>query len=223
MAGSLYHSLLVIDDHKMISNGIKLIAGGLFEHFYAAHDATTGLNKALELAPSLIIIDYYLPDSPGDALARELKYKIPTSKVLAYSFSYTPDVVIKMVKAGVNGYIVKSEDDEELIKGIHLLMDGRDFFCKEARSHIINRFTTATDDLAIKHLIANIKFSGTEIELIRLLCKQMSTKEISKNLFLSERTIEQYRSNLMRKIKAKNIAGVIKFAIRNGIVLLDEL
>ncbi len=207
----------------MISNGIKLITSSLFENFYAAYDGATGLSKALELSPALIILDYYLPDTPGDALAREIKYKIPAAKILAYSFSYTPDVVIKMVKAGVNGYVVKTEDDEELVKAIHLLMDGRDFFCKEARSHIINRFTTSTDDLAIKHLIANIKFSGTEIELIRLLCKQMSTKEISKNLFLSERTIEQYRSNLMRKIKAKNIAGVIKFAIRNGIILLDEL
>jgi len=223
MATPLYKTLLVIDDHKMISNGIKLIAGPLFESFYTAHDAATGLSKALEYAPSLIIIDYYLPDMPGDALARELKYKMPASRILAYSFSYTPDVVIKMVKAGVNGYVVKTEDDEELIKAIRLLMEGRDFFCKEARSHIINRFTTSTDDLGIKHLIANIKFSGTEIELIRLLCRQMSTKEISKSLFLSERTIEQYRSNLMRKIKAKSIAGVIKFAIRNGIVLLDEL
>lgn len=223
MVTSLYKSLLVVDDHKMISNGIKLVAGPLFKEFYMAYDAMSGLNKALECSPTLIIIDYYLPDKPGDVLAQELKYKIPESKILVYSFSYTPEVVIRMVKAGVNGYVVKGNNDEELIRAIQLIIKGRDFFCQEARSHIINRFAASTDDQGVKHLIANVKLSGTEIEVIRLLCKQMSTKEISKTLFLSERTIEQYRSNLMRKIKAKNIAGVIKFALRNGIVLFEEL
>ena len=72
-------------------------------------------------------------------------------------------------------------------------------------------------------MIANTRFSGKEIELMRLLCKQLTTKEISSHIHLSERTVEQYRSNIIRKIGGKNLAGVIKFALQNGIVNLDEL
>ncbi|HTG55944.1 MAG TPA: response regulator transcription factor [Niabella sp.] len=218
-----YHSVLVIDDHKMITNGIKLIIGSLFEHFYVAHDGASARNKAVLYAPELIITDFFLPDTHGDTLVRQLKYNNPSTKILAYSFSYTPDTIIKMLKSGVNGYVIKKEDDEEFINAIHLLMQDRDYFCKEARLHIVNRFTTSTDDYAIKHIIANIQFSGKELEMIRLLCKQMSSKEISSYLHLSERTVEQYRSNVMRKVKAKNLAGVIKFAIQNGVMMLEDL
>ena len=220
---SLYKSILVIDDHKMVANGIKLVAGDLFENFYIANEGASGMSLALRYFPALIIVDVFLPDMQGDSLVRQLKEKLPSAKIMAYSFSYAPDSIIKMVKAGVDGYVIKQEDDEEFINAIHLLMQGRDYFCKEARAHIVNRFSTATDDFAIKHIIGNTKLSGKEVELIRLLCKQMNTKEISGLLSLSERTVEQYRSNIMRKVNAKTLAGIIKFAIQNGIILVEDL
>lgn len=218
-----YKSILVIDDHKMVANGIKLIAGRLFETFHMAYDGASGMSQALRNFPDLIIVDFHLPDLPGDLLVRQLKEKLPSAKIMAYSFSYSPDIIIKMLKAGIDGYVIKREDDEEFVNAIHLLMQGRDYFCKEARTHIVNRFSTATDDFAIKHIIGNVKFSGKELELIRLLCKQVTTKEISRYLNLSERTIEQYRSNIMRKVNAKTLAGIIKFAIQNGVIMVDEL
>lgn len=216
-------SILIIDDHKMIANGIKLLIGNLFESFYMAHDGATGISLALQHFPPIIVIDYSLPDTNGEILARELKYKLPKSKILAYSFTYSPEIIVKLVQAGINGYVIKKEDDSEFIKAIEHLMEGRDYFCQEARTHIINRFSLSTDDHNIKHLIANTKFSGKEIEMIRLLSKQMTTKEISISLNLSERTVEQYRSNITKRIGAKNLAGVIKFALQNGIVQIDEL
>jgi DNA-binding NarL/FixJ family response regulator len=181
------------------------------------------MSKALQHFPQLAIVDFSLPDTTGDFLARELKYKIPSIKILAYTFSYSPDAIVKMLQSGVNGYIIKKEDDEEFRRAVHLLMEGREAFCKEARTHIVNRFSGADDDYSIKHIIANTRFSGKEIELIRLLCKQLTTKEISRHIHLSERTVEQYRSNIIRKIHGKNLAGVIKFALQNGIVNLEEL
>lgn len=218
-----YESVLVIDDHKMIVNGIKLLVGDLFEHFHMAHDGAAGMSKALQHFPQLIIVDYSLPDTTGDLLVRELKYKIPNAKILAYTFTYSPEPIVKMLQSGINGYIIKTEDDEEFVHAIQMLMEGRSYFCKIARSHIVSRFSEAEDDYSIKHLVANTKFSRKEIELIRLLCKQMNTKEIGAHLNLSERTIEQYRSSIIRRIGAKNVAGVIKFALQNAIIQLDEL
>lgn len=223
MIKTKYNSVLVIDDHKMVANGIKLLIGDLFENFLMAHDGATGMSLALRNFPDLIIVDYSLPDTTGDLLVRELKYKLPNSLILAYSFTYSPDVIVRMLQSGINGYVIKKEDDEEFVKAVHLLMQKKDYFCKEARIHIVNRFTGTEDEYSIKHLIANTKFSGKEIELVKLLCKQMSTKEIGHNLNLSERTVEQYRSNIGRRIGAKNLAGIIKFALQNGIVQIDDL
>lgn len=220
---SLYKSVLVIDDHKMVANGIKLVIGNLFDDFYMAHDGMSGVSKALQFFPQLIIVDYSLPDTTGDLLVRELKYKLPYTRVLAYTFTYSSNVIVKLVQSGVNGYVIKKEDDEEFIKAVHAVMEGREYFCQEARIHIVNKFANAEDDLAATHLIANFKFSGKEIEMIRLLCKQMTTREIGASLHLTERTVEQYRSNMSRRIGARNLAGIIKFALQNGIVQLDDL
>lgn len=218
-----YNSVLVIDDHKMVANGIKLLIGDLFENFYMAHDGASGMSKALQHFPKLIIVDYSLPDTTGELLVRELKYKIPSARVLAYTYTYSAEKIVKMFQSGINGYVIKKENDDDFIRAIHTLMEGRDYFCSEARTHILNRFSSSDEDHTIRHLIANTKFSGKELELIKLLCRQMTTKEISSHLYLSERTVEQYRSSITRRIGARNVAGVIKFALQNGIIQLDEL
>ncbi len=218
-----YSSVLVIDDHKMIANGIKLLIGDLFENFYMAHDGATAKSLALKYSPQMIIVDNFLPDTTGDILIRDLKHKHPAAKILVYSFTYSADVIVKMLQAGANGYVIKKDDDQEFVKAVHLLLQNKEYFSPEARAHIINRFSGTEDDYSVKHMIANIKFSGKEIEMIRLLCKQMNTKEISTSIGLSERTVEQYRSNIARRIGAKNLAGVIKFALQNGVIQLDDL
>lgn len=218
----LYKSVLVIDDHKMIANGIKLIIGHKFEHFLSAQDGATGISLAIQHFPQLIILDHSLPDTNGPILARELRYRVPQSKILAYTYTYSQETILNFLQSGVNGYVIKKEDDDEFIKAVNRLLEGKDYFCKEARTHIVKRFSTSEERIK-KHIIDNISFSSKEIDLIKLLCKQMTTKEIGFNLNLSERTVEQYRSNISRRIGAKNIAGIIKFALQNAIIDLDEL
>ncbi len=216
-----YHSLLVIDDHNMIVNGIRLLIGDRFGVFYHANDAATGIKLALEHQPQLVIVDQQLPDNSGDNVVREIKYRCPTTRILGYSFNITAVSILKMFEAGVHGYVVKSEDDTEFDKAVTSLLEGKDYFCKEARTHIINRIFPEEDRPGL--VIANTGFSAKEIEIIRLICRQRTAREISREVYLSERTVEQYRSNITRRIGAKNIAGVIKFALQHGIINLEDL
>ena len=220
---SMYSSVLVIDDHKMVANGIQLLIGSMFENFHMAHDGASGMSKALQHFPQLVIVDFMLPDITSDLLVPELKCKLPAAKILAYSFSCSPDAIIKMMRSGIDGYVIKSNNDDEFIHAINRLMEGREYFCKEARLHSSKRFTKTEDDYRTSRLIANTKFSGKELELVRLLCKQRTTKETSKHLHLSERTVEQYRSSIIHRIGVKNLAGLIKFALQNGLIQLEEL
>ena len=216
-----YHSLLVIDDHNMIVNGIRLLIGDRFNVFYHANDGANGIRLALEHQPQLVIVDQQLPDNPGDAVIREIKYRCPSTRILGYSFNINSAAILKMFEAGVHGYVIKSEDDTEFQKAVTSLLEGKEYFCKEARTHIINRIFPEEDRPAL--VIANTGFSAKEIEIIRLICRQMTAREISREVYLSERTVEQYRSNITRRIGAKNIAGVIKFALQHGIISLEDL
>ena len=216
-----YHSLLVIDDHNMIVNGIRLLIGDQFREFYQANDGVTGIALAVEHQPQLVVVDHVLPDRSGDAVVKEIKYRCARTRILAYSFNGYAAAVLKMFEAGVHGYVIKSEDDAEFNKAVDLLLEGKDYYCKEARNHIIHRVFPEEEHPRL--IVANTGFSAREIEIIRLVCQQKTAKEISLLVYLSERTVEQYRSNITKRIGAKNVAGIIRFALQNGIIDLRDL
>jgi DNA-binding NarL/FixJ family response regulator len=216
-----YNSLLVIDDHNMIVNGIRLLIGDLFRSFYHANTSVVGTALAVQHQPQLVIIDHVLPDLSGDAVVKEIKYRCPATRILAYSFSGYSAAVLKMFSAGVHGYMIKNEDDAEFTKAVHTVVEGKDYFCKEARNHIIHR--VFPEDEHPRLIVANTGFSSREIEIIRLICQQKTAREISRQIYLSERTVEQYRSNISKRIGARNVAGIIRFALQNHIIDLGDL
>ena len=216
-----YQSVLVIDDHNMIVNGIRLLIGDRFREFRHANTGAIGTALALQHQPQLVIVDHVLPDLSGDAIVKEIKYRCPATRILAYSFNAYSAAVLKMFNAGVHGYLIKSEDDEEFVRAIKTVLEGKEYFCKEARNHIIHR--VFPEDEHPRLIIANTGFSAREIEIIRLICQQKTAKEISRQVFLAERTVEQYRSNITKRIGARNIAGIIRFALQNHIIDLGDL
>jgi len=216
-----YQSLLVIDDHHMVINGIKLLIGDRFSHFYSATSGAAGISLAVQYQPQLVIVDLILQDIPGDAVTKEIRYQCPATRILAYSFNASAPSVLRMFESGVHGYVVKSEDDTEFIKAVTYLLEGKDYYCKEARNHIINRISFGDEKRRL--IIANTGFSEKEIEIIRLICGQKTAREISKEVNLSERTVEQYRSNITKRIGARNVAGIIRYALQNGIIELEDL
>jgi DNA-binding NarL/FixJ family response regulator len=216
-----YNSLLVIDDHNMIVNGIRLLIGDLFRSFYHANTGVAGTALAVQHQPQLVIIDHVLPDLSGDAVVKEIKYRCPSTRILAYSFSGYSAAVLKMFSAGVHGYMIKNEDDAEFTKAVHTVVEGKDYFCKEARNHIIHR--VFPEDEHPRLIVANTGFSSRDIEIIWLICKKKTAREISRQIYLSERTVEQYRSNISKRIGARNVAGIIRFALQNHIIDLGDL
>lgn len=216
-----YDSILVIDDHNMIVNGIRLLIGDRFHEFLYANTGAAGMNMAVKHQPQLVVVDVVLPDLAGDAIVREIKYRCPGARILAYSFNAYSAAVIKMFNAGIHGYLVKSEHDDEFVKAVTTLLEGKEYFCREARTHIIHR--VFPEEERPRLVVANTGFSAKEIEIIRLICQQKTAREISDVVFLSERTVEQYRSNITKRIGARNVAGIIRFALQNHIIDLADL
>ncbi|HEY4334659.1 MAG TPA: response regulator transcription factor [Puia sp.] len=216
-----YDSLLVIDDHNMIVNGIRLLIGHRFQDVWQANTAAAGLALATQNRPQLVVVDFVLPDGTGDTIVKEIKYRCPATRILAYSFNGYSAAVLKMFGAGVHGYVIKSENDEEFVHAVGSLLEGKEYFCREARNHIIHRVFPEEEHPRL--IVANTGFSAKEIEIIRLICQQKTAREISGQVYLSERTVEQYRSNISRRIGARNVAGIIRFALQNHIIDLADL
>jgi len=216
-----YNSLLVIDDHNMIVNGIRLLIGNRFQDIWQANTVAAGLVLATQRQPQLVVVDFVLPDGTGDTIVKEIKYRCPATRILAYSFNGYSAAVLKMFGAGVHGYVIKSENDEEFVHAVGTLLEGKEYFCREARTHIIHRVFPEEEHPRL--IVANTGFSAKEIEIIRLICQQKTAREISTQVYLSERTVEQYRSNISKRIGARNIAGIIRFALQNHIIDLADL
>jgi DNA-binding NarL/FixJ family response regulator len=216
-----FHSVLVIDDHKMIVIGIKLLIVDRFRDFYQAGNGTSGIELAQKHQPDLVIVDNVLPDMSGDMVAMEIRYRCPGTRILGYSFNMDIASVLKMVEAGLHGYVDKSENDEEFTNAVTALLEGKDYFSKETRLHLIKDATFREGDTGL--IAANTGFSTKEIEIIRLICKQKKVREISRQVQLPEETVEQHLNNITSRIGARNTADIIKFAIQQGIIGLEDL
>jgi DNA-binding NarL/FixJ family response regulator len=216
-----YRSMLVIDDHKMVIIGIRLLIGNQFRDYYQANSGAAGIALALQHQPQLVIVDYILPDMTGDLVVKEIKHQCPGTRILGYSFNINADSVLKMYEAGIHGYVSKNEDEEEFSKAVIHLLEGKDYFCKEARNHIIDRIPVKGEQT--KLIVADTEFSAKEIGIIRLICQQKTIKEISRQVALPERTVEQYRNSIIKRIGAENVAGIIKFALKQGIIDVEDL
>ncbi|HVV06388.1 MAG TPA: response regulator [Puia sp.] len=131
-----YDSVLVIDDHKMVILGLRLTIGVLFSAFYHTREGSVGVAMAKKYQPQLVIVDNQLPDLTGDAVVREIRRYCPQARILGYSFTMDADPIRKMYEAGIHGYVDKSEADVELSRAVRHLLEGGEYFSKEARIHL---------------------------------------------------------------------------------------
>ncbi|HVU54845.1 MAG TPA: response regulator [Puia sp.] len=133
---SKYDSVLVIDDHKMVIIGLRLSIGDLFSAFYHTREGSMGIAMAKKYQPQLVIVDNQLPDLAGDVVVQEIRRHCPGTRILGYSFTMNAGAIRKMYEAGIHGYVDKSEADAELSRAVLRLLEGGEYFSKEARGHL---------------------------------------------------------------------------------------
>ncbi|PZF75011.1 response regulator [Taibaiella soli] len=216
------YNILVVDDHQLIVNGIRMLLDDRINHFHFAHTIQGAAEQASFHQPDLAIIDFSLPDGTGDMLVRELRYRCPNTRVICYTFHADQCTISKMVDAGVHGYVTKSSDAQILRTAVDTVLDRREFFCEEAKSYLFNRIGENTERVMFRYG-NDIVLNDREVAIIRLLCMGKTAKETSQEIFLSERTVEQYRNNIAKKLGTKNLIGMVKFALQNGIISQAEM
>jgi DNA-binding NarL/FixJ family response regulator len=213
--------VIIADDHKIIRVGLR----GLLEHedditvSGEAENAEEVL-KVLETNPAeVVLMDIDLGETDGITTTRKIKELYPAIHVLGLTMHEEPDYIIKMLEAGASGYLLKNAGREELLTAIHTVAKGDSYFSQKVSTTLLQAITKQKEaPPAQKKPIGPTPLSDREIEVLSLIAQEFSNGEIAEKLFISIRTVDTHRRNLLEKLQVKNTVGLVKYAIEKGII-----
>lgn len=219
---NLPKSILIVDDHQLVQDGLKAIVSEIndLEVVATAQNGKQAIDLVYSLKPDLVLMDIDMPIMNGLEATRQIKSnKESTSKIIILTMHNEASLIKKVMDIGADGYLLKNADSEELISGLRSVLDGKAYFSSEVTQSLLNpnaANNSAFDvDSEAMHLS---KLTEREIEILKLIAEGFSNKEIGEQLYISHRTVDTHRTNLMKKLDSHNIAGLIKFAIKSGLV-----
>ena len=207
--------LVLIDDHNIILDGLTSLIEKeediqIINSFTNPIEALTFIEKKL---PDVVITDLDMPKMKGEDVMAIIKSKSPHSKVLILSMHNEKSVIKQLIKEGADGYLSKSASKSEILNSIRTVTTGAKYFSKDVMNSLIEEDSTqVSSNFALK------EFTEREIEVIKLIAKGLSSKQIGLKLFISHRTVETHRNNILKKLDSNGVAGIIRFAFQNKLI-----
>lgn len=197
--------IFIVDDHYLILQGLSALLAGEqdFEICGLSSEPTEVLALLDKAKPDILMTDISMPVMSGADLTALVVKQYPQIRVIALSMFNDPKVVNQMVEAGVSGYILKATSKAELIKALNTVAAGYKYFTGGVQDSF-----GPQDEI----------FTERELEILKLIVKGYNTRQIAEKLFISERTVETHRRNILRKADATNTAGLLRYAYENKII-----
>jgi DNA-binding NarL/FixJ family response regulator len=216
-------TIMIIDDHSLFREGLKAIIGRnhRFEVVGEAGNGRDGLQKAKELKPDLALVDMSLPDQSGIQLAREIKNALPKTRIMIITMHSKIDYIVKAFQAGATGYVIKESTSERLLQGIDTVLKG-EYFMDSSVSHRVVEKLMEFPEKEVKMTDASYDtLTRREQEIMVLLAQGLSNRQIAEKLFISPKTVENHRSNILRKLNIHSTIELVRYAARLGIIDVD--
>lgn len=209
------YKIAIVDDHILIANALKSILLK-FNQFEVIHISENGLDfqeklKSKPALPDIVLLDISMPLMDGFETASWLKENHPNILIMTLSMQDDEQSLIKMIKNGAKGYMLKNTQPKQLIEGLNSLVEKGHFFPDWASSKILTSISENTINATLKS-----ELSEREIEFLKYTTSEMTYKEISEKMFCSPRTVENYRDSLFEKLELKSRVGLAVYALKNG-------
>jgi DNA-binding NarL/FixJ family response regulator len=211
--------ILIVDDHKMVRDGIRsMLESQEKKYTFLMEEAENG-EEGIEMSASgsfdVIIMDYQLPKMNGVEATKRIIERDSKAKVLALSNYDEYMYIDNMMRAGARGFVLKNIGPEEIINAIEAVMDGRNYYSSDVAVKLIS---FDHNNIPLARLIKQKRENGEilserELEILKLIAAEYTNEEIAATLFISKRTVDTHRQNLMKKLDVKNTAGLVKSAI----------
>jgi len=203
-------NIVIADDHFLVLDGLEILLSTI-DRVHTTHKATNDvdLRKVLAETPiDVVFLDINFGNRDGRALLGELKQEHKMLKVIALTSFGDTATIKSCIHAGFDGFLLKSDDREEIINALNAVMAGEKYYSSKAKIAVFDNTVLAPKS----------KLTGREIEIVRLIAMEKTNKEIAQELFISEKTVENHRANIMLKMDVKNVAGLVKKALITGVI-----
>lgn len=209
--------ILLVDDHPMVREGLRAVLQ-MAGHTVAgeAGDGTAALAQAAALQPDLIVLDLSLGQPSGLDVLRTVNARFPATKVIVLTMSAQPQHVAEAVRCGAAGYVLKGSPSSELLQAIHAVSIGHRHFSGEIARVAQQAMHGGGPDDPLARL------TRRERQILEMVVRGRSSAAIGEALHLSSATVDTYRSRLMRKVETPDLAALIRFAIRHGLITAEE-
>ena len=209
--------IIIVDDHTLFRNGLRILINNMDDYQVVA-EAANG-KQFLDLidkdVPDLVLLDINMPVMDGIEAATLAHEKFPELKIITLSMYGEEDYYYKMVNAGVKGFVLKNSDIKEVKAALDVVFDGGSFFSSELLQNLVNSLKSSP-----KSKEFHAELSEREMEILILICQGLSNQEIGDKLFISKRTVDKHRANILEKSESKNTAQLVVYAIKNKLVEL---
>jgi len=214
-------TIALVDDHVLLRNGLANLLRDLdYEVVFEADNGRHFIDKLKSHAlPEIVLMDINMPEMDGYETTFWLKKNHPDVKVLALSMYDDENAIIRMLKSGAKGYILKDSDPSELKAAIHAIST-KGFYHSELVTGTLIHTINHLDDPEHSSVKDILGLNDRELELLKLICTELTFKEIADRMHLSPRTVDGYRDALLEKLQCKSRVGLVIFAIKNGIVVM---
>lgn len=214
MAGAAEESTIVkvflADDHQILLDGIRhLLEEGGLNVVGKAASGREALEKLEKLDVDLLITDFSMPNMDGLALVNKARKLQPNLKVIVLSMHDEPHLVKEILKAGVDGYVLKKNSHTELKEAIRNIQQGKTYLSSQINELLISD---------LKYPDKGKLLTDREREILQLIVEEFTNKEIAQKLYISERTVETHRKNIFKKTDSNTVVGLIKYAYDNNLI-----
>lgn len=209
--------IVIADDHEIYRAGLKAMLDNE-ENIEVIGEAGNGFDLVDLITnnqPDLAIIDIKMPVMNGIEATKKIKNEYDKTKVIALTMFNDEEFLSEMLIANTNGFLLKTASGEEIIKAINVVNEGGVFYCKETAKNMKYHFEQLNKIKINRE--KEVAFTPREIEIINLICQQLTTKEIATKLSISDRTVDSHRNTIQQKIEARNMVGVVLYAIKHGL------
>ena len=213
--------LILADDHALVRSGLRMLleAQPDMEIVAEVENGREAVEKTLEIRPDIVLMDVMMPDMNGIEATRIIKESVPETAVMALTMYEDEQYFYEMLKAGASGYVPKRAAPEVLVTAIHTVARGEVFLYPSMAAHLVNSYKQKDDDESS----ALSELTPREIEVTKLIADGLTNQEIGDHLGISVKTVDRHRENIMHKLDVHSRIDLVKFAIREGLINLDEM
>lgn len=211
--------ILLADDHALIRSGIATLlqSSADFSIIGEAKDGEEAIQKAKELNPDVIVIDLSMPKLSGIEATKIIKKKYPHIRVLVLTMHENEEYVYQILKSGAGGYVLKSAGKEELSSAIRAVARGEKFFSPRVSQIMAEGYLRRAEGDEVKEWQSDVPLTRREKEILALVANGLTNQQIADQLYISPRTVDTHRTNIMQKLNIHDVVNLVRYAIEHGI------